>query len=149
MTHPVASVTRTNQRGAVAVETVLIVPVVLLVLGVMVAGWRIWDARSQVQSSADAAARAASIVRSAATARQHAHLVAASNLRTGNVECQQPGVAVNTSGFSVPVGQPAQVEVTISCTVPLSDLLVPGLPGALQVTKSATAPLDRHKQRSP
>lgn len=136
-------------RGAATTESVLLIPLLMLILSVMLAGWRLFDTRTQVEASAEAASRAASVARSASVADRQARLVAAANLRTGNVSCINPVVQIETGGFWVPVGQPADIEVTLTCTVPLSDLLVPGMPGQVVVTKRATSPLDRHRQRGP
>ncbi len=49
-----------DQRGAAAVELALLVPALLLVLGLLVAGGRLWFARTTVNEAAQTAARAAS-----------------------------------------------------------------------------------------
>ena len=57
-----------DQRGAAAVELTLLVPALLLVLGLLVAGGRLWFARTTVNEAAQSAARAASLARSAGAA---------------------------------------------------------------------------------
>ena len=52
---------RRDERGAVAMELVVLVPMLMMVLGVMTAGWRLWTARTQVSDAAAAAARAATL----------------------------------------------------------------------------------------
>ena len=67
--------TAPNQRGAATVELTLLVPALLLVVGLLVAGGRLWFARTTVNEAAQTAARAASLSRSAnaaATAGQEA-----------------------------------------------------------------------------
>ena len=54
-----------NQRGAATVELTLLVPALLLVVGLLVAGGRLWFARTTVNEAAQTAARAASLSRSA------------------------------------------------------------------------------------
>ena len=51
------------------------------------------------------------------------------------------------TGFAVQAGTPATVSATVSCTVPLSDLALPGLPGAHTITATFTSPLDVYRQR--
>jgi hypothetical protein len=57
-------------------------------------------------------------------------------------------VTVDTTGFSVPVGEPAQVSATVTCAVRLSDLTaVPGMPGSRALTATFTSPLDPYRAR--
>ena len=56
-------------------------------------------------------------------------------------------VLVDATGFSVPVGQPAQAGVTVTCTVSLNDVVVPGIPGAITVQAAAWSTLDRYRGR--
>ena len=58
-------------------------------------------------------------------------------------------VAVDTSGFSLPPGTPAQVDVTAGCRVHLADLLVPGLPGHWQLEGTSHHPMDTFRERTP
>jgi hypothetical protein len=39
------------------------------------------------------------------------------------------------------------VSATVTCTVSLSDLLVPGLPGSRTLTATFTSPLDPFRER--
>ncbi len=57
-----------DQRGSAAVEITVLVPALLLTLGLVVAGGRVWFARTTVIEAAYAAARAASLARSAGEA---------------------------------------------------------------------------------
>ena len=52
-----------DQRGSVAVEVALLAPALVLVLGLLVAGGRLWFARTTVVEAAQASARAASLAR--------------------------------------------------------------------------------------
>ena len=54
---------RLDERGAVAAELAMAVPALLLVLGLLVAGGRLWFARTTVVEAANTAARAASLAR--------------------------------------------------------------------------------------
>ena len=44
-------------------------------------------------------------------------------------------------------GQAATVTATISCTARLSDIALPGLPGAKTLTASFTSPIDTYRGR--
>lgn len=140
---------RRDERGAVAVEVVLLVPAVLLVVGVLVAGWRLWSARTEVTDAAAAAARAATLTSSASTAQEHSLTAARDALQTLGLDCGQLAVSPDLSGFALPPGTPAEVHVAVDCRVSLSDLLVPGLPGSYQLHARATQPLDTFRERRP
>lgn len=140
---------RRNERGAVAVEVVLLVPALVLLLGVFVAGWRLWSARTQVTDAAASAARAATLETSGSVARARAHRVARTNLEVLRVPCGSSTIDVDVSGFARPPGQPAQVRVDVGCTVGLGDLLVPGLPGSWRVHGTASQTMDTFRERQP
>jgi hypothetical protein len=53
---------------------------------------------------------------------------------------------VDTSGFSRPPGQAAQVIAEVSCTLDLADL-VPGIPGQRQITARTASVLDTYRSR--
>lgn len=139
---------RRDQRGAAAVEFVVLLPVLLLLIAVVAGGARVWFARSTVQQVADSAARAASLARDAATAQHDAEQVARLDLTSAALACAGGAdVRVDAAGFAVPVGQPAGVGVRVGCRVALSDLVLPGLPGVLTVEGSSTSTLDRYRGR--
>lgn len=56
-------------------------------------------------------------------------------------------VSIDTSGYATDVGEAATVTATISCTANLSDIGVPGLPGAKTITASWTSPIDTYRAR--
>lgn len=134
-----------DERGAAAVEYVIILPALLLVIGVLVAGGRLAHTRAVVTGAAESAARAASLAREPALALADARAVATSELAV--LGCQgNPGVKVDTSGFAVAVGRPASVSVEVSCLVPLSGL-VPGVSGPRLVEAKSESVLDRYRGR--
>ena len=53
----------------------------------------------------------------------------------------------NGTGFAIQAGTAATVSATVSCTVPLSDLALPGLPGSHTITATFDSPLDVYRQR--
>lgn len=139
---------RRDERGsAVAIESVLLVPAIMLMAALIAAGFRITVAEDAVENIAGAGARAASIARTAGQAKQDAQSVANSSLATSGLQCAPSSVQVNTAGFAVPVGQPASVSVTISCRAPLADLLVPGLGGSRLLEATSSSPLDTYRSR--
>lgn len=136
-----------ERGGSSTIDTLLIVPIIVVLLSLATAGFRIAMAGDAVEGAAGAAARAASLARSAGQARGDAHSVAAAALATSGLSCSTTSVRIDTGGFSVPVGQPARVSVTVSCDAPLADLLVPGLGGSRHLAASADSPLDTYRER--
>ncbi|WP_238146583.1 TadE family protein [Ornithinimicrobium murale] len=134
-------------RGAVSVELVILAPVLLVfVLMVIFAGrWAI--AQQAVASAAADAARSASLARSAGDAAGSASSAGYASLDNQDLRCQNQEVAVDTSQFNLPPGIPAQVSVTVTCVVDMSDLVIPGTPGSRTLTATMTSPLDTYRSR--
>jgi Flp pilus assembly protein TadG len=139
-------VSRDPERGDAALELIILAPVLLALIALVIAAGRISIARGSVDAAARDAARQASLARSPGEARIAAELSAQAALRQDGLDCT-PAVSVDTYGFSVQVGEPAQVRATVSCQVPLSDLVVPGLPGSVTLSYTFTSPLDPYRGR--
>jgi Flp pilus assembly protein TadG len=137
---------RGAEDGDATLELVILAPVILALIGLLVAAGRTSVAQGSVQAAARDAARQASIARDPATAEAAAVASATAALRQDALDCT-PVVTVDTAGFSVPVGQPARVSAQVGCTVPLSGLLVPGLPGSKTLRASFASPLDPYRAR--
>lgn len=138
---------RRTERGSVTVELALVVPALVLVLGLLVAGGRLWFARTTVAEAAQSAARAASLARTAGAAAVEGRAAGQASLGTAGLQCAASSVQVQTAAFGVPVGTPATVGSTVSCTVPLGDIVIPGLPGSIQLTGEGAAALDTYRSR--
>ncbi|HYI58794.1 MAG TPA: TadE/TadG family type IV pilus assembly protein [Microlunatus sp.] len=139
---------RHDQRGSASVELVILVPALVLVLGLLVAGGRLWFARATVVEGAESAARAASLARSPGEARAAGKQAAARTLATDGLSCGADSVSVDTSAFGVPVGTPATVTATVTCRVTFADLDLPGMPGSITVRTEGAAALDTYRARS-
>ena len=111
-------------------ELVILSPALLVLLALAIVAGRIENAAGAVEQASAAAARAASLARTPAAADSAARAAANDSLAGQNLHCVRLDVSLDTAGFAVPVGQPAQVAATISCDVDLSALAVPGVPGA-------------------
>lgn len=138
---------RAGDRGSASVETVLLAPALLMFLTLTIYGGRVAMARQAVHAAAADAARAASIARTQGVASGTARASATATLAAEGLRCTALQVQVDTSGFSVAVGTPAAVSATVSCTVDLSDLVAPGLPGSRQLVATVTSPLDTFRER--
>ena len=136
---------RAGERGSVTLEVVVLVPAVLLIVALLVAGGRIWQARDQVTEAAHRAARAATVRSDATTSAALAEKTAAANL--AGVGCHHPQVDIDDAALRRDPGVGGTVSVTVRCTVPLADLLVPGLAGEMTIEASAASPVDRYRRR--
>lgn len=139
---------RRDSRGAASVELVVIVPALVLLLGLLIAGGRLWFARATVVEAAQSAARAASLERSAGSAQRAGVSAGARVLATDGLHCSGDSVSVDTSAFAVPVGTPATVTAVVTCQVPFADLSIPGMPGSISVRSTGAAALDTYRTRS-
>ncbi|WP_217137240.1 TadE/TadG family type IV pilus assembly protein [Streptomyces sp. AC558_RSS880] len=133
--------------GSVAIEAAIVVPPLLMFLCLAIAGGRIVTSGAKIDAAAEDAAREVSIHRTAVSAQAAAQAAAAESLNDQGITCASSSVSIDVGGLSVPVGQVGTVTVTVSCTVPLADLLLPGAPGARTLTSTVTSVVDQHRQR--
>lgn len=117
---------------------------VLFMLGVFWVG-RFIIAEGALDEVARNAARAASLGPDAATGQAAAYAAAQDTLDAQGLKCEGVDLDVDTSGFAVPIGQPAQVVVTVSCTVTNEDLVFPGIPGGVLISSAFTSPIDSYR----
>jgi Flp pilus assembly protein TadG len=139
---------RPDERGSAAVEAAILAPPLLMLISLAIVGGRIQVAGGAIEAAAQDAARAASISRTAGQARTDAYAAASATLNQQSLHCASLTVAVNTAGFAVPVGQPATVEVSITCVVDFSDLVADGLPGSKTLNANFVSVLDTFRTRS-
>ncbi|NYI03243.1 TadE/TadG family type IV pilus assembly protein [Allostreptomyces psammosilenae] len=133
-----------RERGSVELETAILAPVLLALVLLAVAAGRLVTTASSVDSAARDAARAASLTRTPDAAGQAASDAARMSVERQGLGCS-PSVVVNTDDFAGSGDLPGSVTVTVSCTVPLGDLALPGLPGSRTLTSEFTSPVDRYR----
>jgi Flp pilus assembly protein TadG len=136
-----------RDEGSVAIEAAIILPSLIMFVCLTIAGGRLVTSGAKIDAAAEDAAREASIHRTAAAAQEAAHEAATETLNDQGITCASTSVTVSTGGLDVPVGQVGTVTVTVNCRVNLSDLLLPGMPGARTLTSSATSVVDQYRQR--
>jgi Flp pilus assembly protein TadG len=137
-----------SDAGSATLELVVLAPALVLLLSLLVLGARTRMAETSIDQAAGQAARAASLARTESGASRDALAAARNVLDREGLTCSQTSVDVDTSGFSVAVGDAAEIAVQVSCTVPLSDLALPGLPGARTLTARAVSVLDTYRGRT-
>ena len=138
---------RHRESGSAAIEAAVGLPAFMLFVALVILAGRLAIATQAVEASASEAARIASIARTQSSAQGAATTAATSSLANQNLHCVRSTVSVNTAGFDVPVGTPAQVTATVACVVNLADLSLPGVPGTRTVTATATSPIDTYRER--
>ncbi len=138
------------EGGSAALELLILAPVLILLICMVIAAGRIAIARGSIDAAARDAARQASIARSPQQALSAAQSTASTELGGEHLNCSTltvglPGVFQQ---FATPLGQQASVTATVRCTVSLSDLILPGMPGSVPLTFSFSSPLDPYRGRT-
>jgi Flp pilus assembly protein TadG len=136
-----------SDAGNAALELVVLAPVLLAVLGLVIAAGRTSIAEGAVQAAARDAARQASIALNPYAAEAAGQASARAALREDGLDCD-PTVTIDTAGFGAQPGQPAApVVATVTCTVPLANLYLPGLPGVRTMSAAFSSPLDVYRSK--
>ena len=131
-----------DERGSMSVElTLLTIPLVMLMLFVVALG-RFSSARNQVNEAARDAAREASLY-AGASPEATMQGTAVANQDLSGISCSDRTIDIDTSQLH-PGGQ---VTVTVSCHVPLGDLVLLTVPGTRTVTATSTSVVDTYIQQ--
>ncbi len=140
---------RSLDRGSASIEMAVLMPALIAVFVMQMIAGRTNLARQSIEAAAFDAARTASLARDGATAQLRARTAAADTLAAQGLNCTSLIVVVDTSGFAVPVGQPATVTATVTCHADFSDIALAGMPGGATYTASFVSPLDQFRARAP
>jgi hypothetical protein len=125
--------------GSVSVEmAVLVLPLAAVMAIFAVFCARLAGTELDLNATASAAARAASLAQAPDGAQPAAAQAAAANLAGHGRTCNPLQVTVDTSGFH----RGGRVAVTITCSMSTSDLMGLGLPGTLTSSSTAQAVID-------
>lgn len=128
-----------GDRGSLAVELVIVMPLLLALLGVVFAYGRVAQVNGTLEAGTRDAARSASQARSAPEAAERALTAVRTSLPDG--PCRDSLQVRLRDGVFRP-GFP--VTVQSSCRYPLGDLLL-GVPGSVTPSSSFTSPLDPNR----
>ncbi|MFD3556890.1 TadE/TadG family type IV pilus assembly protein [Streptomyces goshikiensis] len=137
-----------GDRGSETIAAAIVTPLLLMLLCLAIAGGRIVTSGAKIDAAAEDAARAASISRTYSGAQAEAAATAARSLDNQGIRCASSSTNVDVSGLAVPLGEVGTVTVTISCTVAVSDLLLPGVPGNKTMTSRFTSVVDAYRSRA-
>ena len=138
-----------GQRGSLSVEFAILTPTLVVLFGLVIGGARTWLAHSGVEHMAGAAARAASLERSVGQAEVAAEALAARQAAASGMRCEPLTVELDASALARPAGTSGRVVALVRCQVPLSDIVVPGWPGAVEISASAQAVVDTYRGHTP
>ena len=134
---------RRDERGlAVSVEAAVVLPALVLFIALLLSLARYALAEQDVGSAAAAGARAASLERSTAGAREAANAAVGQNLSEHNVTCLETSLHVDAAAVSRPLGERGNVTVLDGCRVSLADISLPFIPGSVSVTAERSSPVD-------
>jgi Flp pilus assembly protein TadG len=138
-----------RDRGAVTLEVAILAPVLLAMVSLAIFAMRLQVADEAVAFAAHDAARIASLSRTEGEAVSRGTDTARATLQREDLPCLgTPDVHVQAGQFNKPVGETAVVSATVTCTLRLSDLGLPGVPGTKVVTATFTSYLDQYRGRS-
>ena len=133
---------RANERGSVATEFAIVMSAILLgFVALAIYGGRVVQAENDVRSSAQEAARAASLEGSPGAADAAARSIANANLAQAAVSCPSPLIGVDLSRFE-PGGE---VTVSITCTTSFGDVGSLGVADSRRFSASATEVIDQYR----
>jgi len=125
-------------RGSLAIELVILTPILVLFMAVLVALGRVVEAQGQVDGAARDAARAASIAQNSGTALGDARAAADADLVGASKCADTPDVAFGSGTDVAPGGV---VNVIVTCQVELPALSFIGFQ-TKTITGHASAPID-------
>ena len=121
-----------------AIEVVLMIPVLFMFALLVVAGGRFVSVRADVEAAARDGARAASYERTSGEAAQAARGAVSSQL--------DPFWSCQAASLEGQFEAGAVVEVTVDCDVPVDDLGLLGLSGSVSIKATRSAPLDTYRR---
>ena len=128
---------RRDERGSMAVEIVILTPVLMMFVMLIVACGRYVAVQGDMQATARDAVRAASLQRDVESARAAAGEVVARSLDR-DTTC---------SGFTLTGFAPGgTARVDLSCSVSYAGLGLIGLPGSVAVSAASNAPIDVYRR---
>ena len=132
---------RDSEEGSIAVELVILTPLLLVLLMFVVGLGRIAHAKGEVDGAAADAARSASLLRTDAAALEAGERAARAHLAGGS--CRSIDIDIDTTQLR-PGGA---VTARVRCTASLARLGLAGFPGARTFTATVTVPIETYRGR--
>lgn len=132
---------RPDDRGSAHVELVILAVVSFLFIAFIVFVGRLNVGSASAEAAARSAARAISVARQPELAVASAEADAAAMVKLGSPMCA-------TWQFDRVI-DPAEVTVTITCNVDLSEASLLQVPGTMPITATATEVIDQYRETGP
>lgn len=129
---------RAEDRGSVAVEASILVPVLVALVALALVAGRVSISKGDVAAAAQHAAREISLARTPGQGVAGAQDAARSSLQVGEPTCRAMQFSHSITA--------TEVTVEITCTVDLSAATVLPVPGSVAVTGRATDVLDQNRE---
>ena len=125
-----------------AIELVLLAPVLVLLCGIIVMAGEFRSAANDVSNAAYAAARAASDTTDPVAAQTAGRAAAQDSIANRGNACASMTTSIDTSNFT-PGGD---IKVTVTCVAALAQITGFGIiPGHKTFTATAVVPIDVHR----
>ena len=132
-----------RDAGSLALELAFIMPLLLLILALLYGYGRVAHVNGALEAGTRDGARAASQARSVAQALEVAERAVRASMGASADDCAGGGPTVELRDGVFRAGFP--VTVKASCSYPLGDLGLPGVPGSANVSSSFTSPVDPNR----
>ena len=140
---------RHDDRGDIAIEYVIITPMLLLVFGLIYVFGRIADVGGVLDAGTRDAARVASAAPDPAQAQQAARDAVVAAVGRGSQECLRTLTVTLTRDVrqdqQAARGTMTTITVRSRCTYPISDAGLPGAPGSLTVHSTFSSVIDPNR----
>ncbi|MFB6722260.1 TadE/TadG family type IV pilus assembly protein [Kribbella sp. NPDC056345] len=130
-----------GDRGTMALEMVVLAPILLLLFMFLLAAGRYFQTTALAESAARDGARAASMSRSQTDAQVRVNDAVTRTMGQAVKSCKESASGIITTTLAA--GAPLSVEVT--CTIDYRDLSFLGLGGDTTVTKRFTSSVDPYR----
>ncbi len=129
-----------SETGSAAAELVILTPLLVLLITVMVAFGELQLAKERLATAAQSAVQAAVLEPSTASGTAAAQTAASADLAGRTATCTDLATDVRYELGGPGTG--GRVGVTVRCRASLAGIFLPGLPGSVVLSASATGPLD-------
>lgn len=135
-----AQVAVLDDEGSAGYSTLIVVLSFFALLGLGVAGMRVFTGSGDLQAAAQSAARAAALEHDLGDAQAAAQTVAMTELDRADEACESPSIQVSAGNGGFEPGGSVRIDMT--CTVSYQGLWVPFMGSSRPVSVSAIEPID-------
>ena len=137
-----------GDRGAVALEVMILVPALFVLIDVAIYAGSVATARAIVHRAAEQAVRDETIARTGDDSAQGA-TAASNDAQKQGYQCAVYSFSTDVIAFGAPVGTSPSVQVTVKCIFPILGATIPGIPTQVTVTETDTSVLDAYRWHAP